>query len=82
MRHFYEVQTYSLADGWQNTWTVGEGETESPEIFFTIKDAQKAVSAEIKRTKDAIRDIIRKGVIVKGPAVTKADFRIVKKWGF
>ena len=78
MRHFYEVQTYSLADGWQNTWTVGEGETESPEIFFTIKDAKKAVSDEIKRTKDAIRN----GDIVKESAVTKADFKIVKKWGF
>ena len=78
MKHFYEVQTYSLADGWQNTWTVGKGETESPEIFFTIKDAQKAVSAEIKRTKDAIRN----GDIVKESAVTKADFKIVKKWGF
>lgn len=78
MRHFYEVQTYSLADGWQNTWTVGEGETESPEIFFTIKDAKKAVSDEIKRTKDAIRN----GDIVEESALTKADFKIVKKWGF
>ena len=78
MKHFYEVQTYSLADGWQNTWTVGEGETESPEIFFTIKDAKKAVSDEIKRTKDAIRN----GDIVEESALTKADFKIVKKWGF
>lgn len=78
MKHYYEVQTYSLAGGWQNTWTIGEGKSESPEIFFTIKDAQKAVSAEIKRTKDAIRN----GDIVKESAVTKADFKIVKKWGF
>lgn len=41
----YEVQHYTLCDGWINTWTCWEGDTDErvPETFSSFKDAQSAL---------------------------------------
>lgn len=44
----YEVQTWTLCDGWINTWSVSEevGDdtyTEMPETFATKEEAQQAL---------------------------------------
>jgi hypothetical protein len=79
MKNIYEVETYSLADGWSNTWTITASDgSESPEFFLTKKESEEAIKKEIKRTAEHIEN----GDIVKESALTMEDFRIVKKWAF
>jgi hypothetical protein len=39
MKDLYEVQTYTLCDGWINTWTVDD----KPETFECYEDAIQAI---------------------------------------
>jgi hypothetical protein len=40
----YEVQTYTLCDGWINCWTTSKGDEEPvPETFATREDAEDAL---------------------------------------
>lgn len=42
----YEVQQYTLCQGWVNTWTVHEPDGSSkPETFATAEDAAAALAA-------------------------------------
>ncbi len=48
MQQRYEVQTWTICDGWINTWSISEqvGDniyTEVPETFATREDAQQAL---------------------------------------
>ena len=53
----YEIQTFTLCDGWVNTWTVHhEDGTSEPETFSTEKEAQAALDeffADIQEEIDA-----------------------------
>jgi hypothetical protein len=40
----YEVQHYTLCDGWINTWTIyDENNNEVADVYDTYEDAQKAL---------------------------------------
>lgn len=39
----YEVQEFTLCDGWVNNWTVQEGDKMCPEIFENAEDARRAI---------------------------------------
>ena len=48
MKTRYEVQTWTLCDGWINTWSINEqvGDntyTDTPETFATREEAQQAL---------------------------------------
>jgi len=53
----YEIQHFTLCDGWTNTWTVHEADGSSrPETFPTVEDAAAALAeflAEIAAEIDA-----------------------------
>ena len=53
----YEIQTFTLCDGWVNTWTVHHGDrTSAPETFTTKEEAQAALDeffADIQEEIDA-----------------------------
>ena len=72
----YEVLTYSLCGGWENTWTTWSDENpdEIPEVFDTIEEAEKAIKEEIEDTEDAIR----RGDIDEDARLTENDFKIVE----
>jgi len=36
----YEVQHYTLCDGWRNTWTICENGIEKPHVFDSEEEAQ------------------------------------------
>jgi len=49
----YEVQHYTLCDGWVNCWTISDDDGTTPEVFDTIEQAK----LEIQRfLADAERD--------------------------
>jgi hypothetical protein len=71
----FEVQTYSLCDGWSNTWTTwSDTEDEHVETFKSKKEAENAILDEIKDTRDAIE----RGDMDEGAALSMGDFKIVK----
>ena len=39
----YEVQTYTICDGWINTWSIEDENGTRPETFNTQKEAQTAL---------------------------------------
>ena len=53
----YEIQTFTLCDGWVNTWTVHHVDgTSTPETFSTEEEAQAALDeffADIQEEIDA-----------------------------
>jgi hypothetical protein len=45
----FEVQTYTLCDGWVNCWTtIGAKGNESPEYYKTEKEALTAIREHVK----------------------------------
>ena len=72
----YEVLTYSLCGGWENTWTTWSDENpdEIPEVFDTIEEAERAIKEEIKDTEDSIK----KGYMDEGARLTMGDFKIAE----
>jgi hypothetical protein len=49
----YEVQTYTLCDGWTNTWT--DGTTGEPLVFSSYKEAKQELKAFLADTVEAVR---------------------------
>jgi hypothetical protein len=47
----YEVQTYTLCDGWINTWT----EDDQPMTFDTLEDAQKELQEHLDDLAHAVQ---------------------------
>lgn len=70
----YEIQHYTLCDGWVNTWTVHEADGSStPETFPSIEAAEAALS-------DFLSDIaaeIEAGARVPDEGYFADEFRIV-----
>jgi hypothetical protein len=61
----YEVQTYTLCDGWVNTWS----EDDQLMTFDTLKEAQIALQDHLKDLAHAVMF----GMVVDGTS----DYRIV-----
>ena len=72
----YEVLTYSLCGGWENTWTTWSDENpdETPEVFDTIEEAERAIKEEIEDTEYSIK----KGYMDEGARLTRGDFKIAE----
>ena len=72
----YEVLTWSLCDGWSNTWTTWSDENpdEIPEVFDTIEGAEEAIKEEIEDTEYSIK----KGYMDEDARLTRGDFKIVE----
>ncbi|RZV40231.1 MAG: hypothetical protein EVJ48_01695 [Candidatus Acidulodesulfobacterium acidiphilum] len=71
----FEVLTYSLADGWSNTWTTeDESGNEIPEYFDTAEEAEQAIKEEIEDTEYAIKQ----GYILPESRLTRDDFEIME----
>lgn len=69
----WEVQTYTLCDGWINCWTVHEDDGRSyPETFPTRKAAQAALDEFFAD----IEEDIKAGNLQ--PGYDREEFRIVK----
>lgn len=52
----YEVQHFTLCDGWINTWTTyDEQNNEIPSVFDTYEDAQEALDDFLKEEKKAFK---------------------------
>jgi hypothetical protein len=47
----FEVQHYTLCQGWINTWTVDD----EPETFDSYKDAEEALDYFLKEEKQAFK---------------------------
>jgi len=47
----YEVQHFTLCDGWINTWTVDD----KPEIFDTYEDAESSLDSFLAEEKRAYK---------------------------
>lgn len=50
----YEVQMFTICDGWVNTWLVEEDGISEPETFNSLTDAWHAVFEFIEETNDEI----------------------------
>ena len=72
----YEILTYSLCDGWTNTWTTWSDENpeEVVEMFETRAEAEKAIAEEIKDISDAIDN----GDMSPDSRLVRNDFKIRK----
>lgn len=71
----YEVLTWSLCDGWSNTWTTEDDNgKEIPVVFDTVGEATAEIDGEISDTEYAIGQ----GYMDEGARVTKNDFKIVE----
>lgn len=52
----YEVQHFTLCDGWINTWTTYDDQNnEIPSVFDTYEDAQEALDDFLKEEKKAFK---------------------------
>ena len=71
----FEVLTYSLADGWSNTWmTEDVSGNEIPEYFDTEEEAEQAIKEEIKDIKNAIKN----GDMLPESRLTRDNFEIIE----
>ena len=70
----YEVQHYTLCDGWVNTWTISEGDDDPiPQVFATRDEAQ----AELDEFLRDIQDEIDCGDRAPDEGYDASEFRIV-----
>jgi hypothetical protein len=68
----YEVQTYTLCEGWVNCWTT-DGK---PTTFETAQEAQAEIDNHIAESTETY---IREGILSEGEsAYDPADLRIVE----
>lgn len=75
MTTWFEVQTWTLCEGWVNTWTTWDGDNvhdEMPTTFFTQEAAQEALDEYLADIKQAVAD----GDMAE--EYNPEDFRIVK----
>jgi hypothetical protein len=71
----FEVLTYSLADGWSNTWTTEDDlGNEIPERFDTAEEAEQAIKEEIEDIENAIKN----GDMAPESRLTRDDFEITE----
>lgn len=71
----YEVQQYTLCDGWVNTWTLwDENDQAEPETFPSRSEAQAALDEFFGE----IRDEILSGQRPADNGYDRSEFRIVK----
>lgn len=71
----YEVQIYTLCDGWVNTWLVDDEEGQSaPETFASQEDAQAALDEFLGE----IAEEISIGQRAPDEGYDHAEFRVVK----
>jgi hypothetical protein len=71
----FEVLTYSLADGWSNTWmTEDVSGNEIPEYFDTEEEAEQAIKEEIEDIENAIKN----GDMLPESRLTRDDFEIIE----
>jgi hypothetical protein len=68
----YEVQTWTLCDGWINTWSVSDETGEAPETFATREEAQAALDEFLRD----IQDEIEGGQRGADEGYDPADFRV------
>lgn len=78
MKTRYEVQTFTLCDGWINSWTIIEDggnntTTETPETFATRAEAQAALDEFLAE----IQDEITSGQRTPDEGYDPEEFRIV-----
>lgn len=71
----YEIQTYSLCDGWKNTWHVIE--TNGEEKLETFNTKAEAITA-LKEFFQDIEEEIASGEREADEGYNPEDFRIVK----
>ena len=71
----FEVLTYSLADGWSNTWTTeDESGNEISEYFDTEEEAEQAIKEEIEDIENAIKN----GDMLPESRLTRDNFEIIE----
>ena len=50
----YEVQQYTLCDGWINTWSIEENGVSTPEVFDSKAEAQAEIDAFLQEIAEEI----------------------------
>lgn len=65
----YEVQTYTICDGWVNTWHDGK---ENPTRYETFKHALEAIDEHLQEMEDEGMDEDRNTYRIKFVEVTNA----------
>lgn len=71
----FEVQHFTLCDGWINTWIIGEeGQAEQPQIF----DSKEAAQAELDEFFRDIAEEIAYGERDEDDSYDRSEFRIVE----
>lgn len=70
----YEVQTYTLCDGWVNTWHIEENGIVSPETFPTRAAAQAALDEFFTE----IAEEIAVGQRASDAGFDRSEFRVAK----
>ncbi len=73
----YEVQHYTLCDGWTNTWTIYENEIEKPHVFDSAEEAQ----AELDEFFQDIENEIQAGERKFSESYNREDFLVVSYVG-
>lgn len=74
MKKRYEIQTFTLCDGWINTWFIIEDDnTQTPETFATETEAQDALDEFL----DEIQEEIDAGQRAQDEGYSPEDFRIM-----
>lgn len=74
MKTRYEIQTFTLCDGWINTWFIIEDDnTQTPETFATETEAQHALDEFL----DEIQEEIYAGQRAPDEGYSPEDFRII-----
>jgi hypothetical protein len=53
LRGLYEVQHYTLCDGWKNTWTTYRNDREVPTTFHTYEDALNSLEGFLMDEEEA-----------------------------
>ena len=52
----YEVQTYTVCDGWVNCWTtIHENDNETPAIYATREEAEAAITDHLADVAYAVK---------------------------
>lgn len=70
----YEVQHYTLCDGWTNTWKISdENGIEQPEVFDNEEEAQAELDAFFQEIENEIQD----GERGADNGYDREDFRVV-----
>ena len=71
----FEIQTYTLCDGWTNTWLVSEGDSDPvPEVF----SSRQAAQAELDDFLAEIKEEISYGERNPEDGYDASEFRIVE----